>query len=194
MHPFDFFAYAGQFALDFDHILRVVDKFVIELESQLHEKQVSLNVDAEARRWLAEQWDEWQPRTRNSAVEEMSRFLPLLVKPGARDVPELRTYLTTQVYGTGLGKRTLWDAIREFADVGTVGGAAFTGNAEAARRSAAKGITLMLAHGGEGEGFPVDEAVVADAFVAGSAVFSAPDPDGHYREVIARLRAGAGGA
>ena len=41
-------------ALDFDHILRVVDKFVIELESQLHEKQVSLNVDADARRWLAE--------------------------------------------------------------------------------------------------------------------------------------------
>jgi ATP-dependent Clp protease ATP-binding subunit ClpA len=41
-------------ALDFDHILRVVDKFVIELESQLHEKHVALNVDPEARRWLAE--------------------------------------------------------------------------------------------------------------------------------------------
>jgi ATP-dependent Clp protease ATP-binding subunit ClpA len=41
-------------ALDFDHILRVVDKFVIELESQLHEKHVALNVDSEARRWLAE--------------------------------------------------------------------------------------------------------------------------------------------
>jgi ATP-dependent Clp protease ATP-binding subunit ClpA len=41
-------------ALDFDHILRVVDKFVIELETQLHEKHVALNVDADARRWLAE--------------------------------------------------------------------------------------------------------------------------------------------
>jgi ATP-dependent Clp protease ATP-binding subunit ClpA len=41
-------------ALDFDHILRVVDKFVIELESQLHEKRVAINVDSEARRWLAE--------------------------------------------------------------------------------------------------------------------------------------------
>ncbi len=41
-------------ALDFDHILRVVDKFVIELEAQLHEKHVSLNIDADARRWLAE--------------------------------------------------------------------------------------------------------------------------------------------
>ena len=40
--------------LDFDHILRVVDKFIIELETQLQEKHVSFNVDAEARRWLAE--------------------------------------------------------------------------------------------------------------------------------------------
>jgi ATP-dependent Clp protease ATP-binding subunit ClpA len=41
-------------ALDFEHILRVVDKFLIELEAQLQDKQVSLYVDADARRWLAE--------------------------------------------------------------------------------------------------------------------------------------------
>ncbi|KAB2897340.1 MAG: ATP-dependent Clp protease ATP-binding subunit ClpA [Dokdonella sp.] len=41
-------------ALDFEHVLRVVDKFLIELEMQLQEKHVSLSVDAEARRWLAE--------------------------------------------------------------------------------------------------------------------------------------------
>ncbi len=41
-------------ALDFDHILRVVDKFLIELETQLQEKHVALHVDADARRWLAE--------------------------------------------------------------------------------------------------------------------------------------------
>jgi ATP-dependent Clp protease ATP-binding subunit ClpA len=41
-------------ALDFEHILRVVDKFLIELEAQLQEKRVSLNVSPEARRWLAE--------------------------------------------------------------------------------------------------------------------------------------------
>jgi ATP-dependent Clp protease ATP-binding subunit ClpA len=41
-------------ALDFEHILRVVDKFLIELESQLSEKHVSLDVDADARRWLAD--------------------------------------------------------------------------------------------------------------------------------------------
>ncbi len=40
--------------LDFEHILRVVDKFLIELETQLLEKHVSLNVASEARRWLAE--------------------------------------------------------------------------------------------------------------------------------------------
>ncbi|MGN6730059.1 MAG: ATP-dependent Clp protease ATP-binding subunit ClpA [Rhodanobacteraceae bacterium] len=41
-------------ALDFEHILRVVDKFLIELETQLQEKRVVLNVDPEARHWLAE--------------------------------------------------------------------------------------------------------------------------------------------
>jgi ATP-dependent Clp protease ATP-binding subunit ClpA len=41
-------------SLDMEHILRVVDKFLIELETQLQEKHVSLNVDADARRWLAD--------------------------------------------------------------------------------------------------------------------------------------------
>jgi ATP-dependent Clp protease ATP-binding subunit ClpA len=40
--------------LDFEHILRVVDKFLFELEAQLLEKQVTLDVDADARRWLAD--------------------------------------------------------------------------------------------------------------------------------------------
>ena len=41
-------------SLDLEHILRVVDKFLIELETQLQEKHVSLHVDTDARRWLAE--------------------------------------------------------------------------------------------------------------------------------------------
>ena len=41
-------------ALDFEHILRVVDKFLIELELQLQDKHVSLDVDGDARKWLAE--------------------------------------------------------------------------------------------------------------------------------------------
>jgi len=41
-------------ALDMEHILRVVDKFLIELEAQLHEKHVSLSAGPDARRWLAE--------------------------------------------------------------------------------------------------------------------------------------------
>ncbi|HIY71862.1 MAG TPA: ATP-dependent Clp protease ATP-binding subunit ClpA, partial [Candidatus Luteimonas excrementigallinarum] len=39
--------------LGFDHILRVVDKFLIELESQLQEKNVAVTATAEAREWLA---------------------------------------------------------------------------------------------------------------------------------------------
>ncbi|GAB2519543.1 ATP-dependent Clp protease ATP-binding subunit ClpA [Lysobacter humi (ex Lee et al. 2017)] len=41
-------------ALGMDHILRVVDKFLIELESQLHEKNVTLSTTPEARDWLAQ--------------------------------------------------------------------------------------------------------------------------------------------
>ncbi|TXH66041.1 MAG: ATP-dependent Clp protease ATP-binding subunit ClpA [Lysobacteraceae bacterium] len=41
-------------ALGLDHILRVVDKFLIELETQLHEKDVSLSATPVARDWLAE--------------------------------------------------------------------------------------------------------------------------------------------
>ena len=36
-------------ALGFEHILRVVDKFLIELEVQLHEKHVSLSATPAAR-------------------------------------------------------------------------------------------------------------------------------------------------
>ncbi|WP_133500080.1 ATP-dependent Clp protease ATP-binding subunit ClpA [Cognatilysobacter terrigena] len=40
-------------ALGMDHILRVVDKFIIELEAQLHDKNVTLSATPEARDWLA---------------------------------------------------------------------------------------------------------------------------------------------
>ncbi|MGY6501830.1 MAG: tyrosine-type recombinase/integrase [Acidimicrobiales bacterium] len=53
-----------------------------------------LGVHQWVRRWLAEQWPEWQPRTRASAVEALARFTSLAVKPRA-DIPEdLRRYLT----------------------------------------------------------------------------------------------------
>jgi ATP-dependent Clp protease ATP-binding subunit ClpA len=41
-------------ALGFEHILRVVDKFLIELEAQLHEKSVTLSATPSARDWLAQ--------------------------------------------------------------------------------------------------------------------------------------------
>jgi hypothetical protein len=40
-----------------------------------------------ARRWLAEQWPEWQPRTRLSATEALARFVPLVVAPSAPPSP-----------------------------------------------------------------------------------------------------------
>ncbi len=41
-------------ALGLEHILRVVDKFLIELEAQLHEKNVTLSATPTARDWLAQ--------------------------------------------------------------------------------------------------------------------------------------------
>jgi integrase len=40
-----------------------------------------------ARRWLAEQWPEWQPRTRTSAMEALVRFIPLVVASSAPPCP-----------------------------------------------------------------------------------------------------------
>jgi integrase len=49
-----------------------------------------------ARRWLGEQWVEWQPRTRTSAVESLSKLVMIAVSTpvGKRDA-ELRRYLRT---------------------------------------------------------------------------------------------------
>lgn len=47
-----------------------------------------------ARRWLAEQWHEWAPRTRASAVEAICRFVPLVVASNAPAPPAgLRAHL-----------------------------------------------------------------------------------------------------
>lgn len=40
--------------LDFEIILRIVDKFIIELEALLQDKNVTIDVDQDARQWLAE--------------------------------------------------------------------------------------------------------------------------------------------
>lgn len=48
-----------------------------------------------SRRWLAEQWQEWQPRTRASATEALARFVTLAVDRGAKTPEGLRVYLYT---------------------------------------------------------------------------------------------------
>jgi integrase len=48
-----------------------------------------------SRRWLAEQWQEWQPRTRASATEALARFVTLAVERGAKTPEGLRVYLYT---------------------------------------------------------------------------------------------------
>lgn len=44
--------------------------------------------------WIAEQWNEWQPRTRTSAMEALARFVALAVADGAPPPPyALRKHL-----------------------------------------------------------------------------------------------------
>ena len=55
-------------------------------------------IHAWARRWLIEQWPEWQPRTRASAVEALARFVPLVVRADAvASPPSLRAYLQSSL-------------------------------------------------------------------------------------------------
>lgn len=53
-----------------------------------------LGVHQWVRRWLAEQWIEWQPRTRASAADALARFTVLAVKPRSKPPQGLRRYLT----------------------------------------------------------------------------------------------------
>ena len=46
-----------------------------------------------SRRWLGEQWQEWQPRTRASATEALARFITIAVEHGAKPPDGLRVYL-----------------------------------------------------------------------------------------------------
>ena len=53
-----------------------------------------MQVHAWARLWVAGEWADWAPRTRRSAVEALSRFLPLVCDPKAPTPPAgLRAYL-----------------------------------------------------------------------------------------------------
>ncbi|MGH9071541.1 MAG: hypothetical protein ACRDX8_10360, partial [Acidimicrobiales bacterium] len=57
-----------------------------------------------ARTWLAEQWPEWAPRTRRSAVEAISRLVPLLVAPTAPPGPAgLRAQLVASLVPDAVG-------------------------------------------------------------------------------------------
>lgn len=57
-----------------------------------------------ARRWLAEQWPEWQPRTRNSALEALSRLVVHGADPSAPDPPAgIWRHLTASLPPDGVG-------------------------------------------------------------------------------------------
>ena len=43
-----------------------------------------LRVHEWSRRWLSEQWAEWQPRTRSSVTEALARFISIAVDKGAK--------------------------------------------------------------------------------------------------------------
>jgi integrase len=69
-----------------------------------------MNVYEWARRWLSEQWVEWQPRTRNSAVESLSKLVIIAadVKVG-RTEAELRHYLKQALRPDADGPEARWE-------------------------------------------------------------------------------------
>jgi len=78
---------------------------------------------------------------------------------------EVREYLSTQINGTGLTQRSALDAIREYAESGTVAGASAGETASGARRSGARMILELLRYGGDNV-FRVDDANVAAQFTS----------------------------
>jgi integrase len=68
------------------------------------------NVCTWVRRWLGEQWAEWQPRTRASAVESLIKFVMLSadVSPGRYEV-ELRKYLRTALRPDSAERDERWE-------------------------------------------------------------------------------------
>ncbi len=68
------------------------------------------NVCDWARRWLGEQWVEWQPRTRNSAVESLAKLVIIAadVKVG-RSEADLRRYLKSALRPDADGREDRWE-------------------------------------------------------------------------------------
>jgi integrase len=63
----------------------------------------ALQLHVWARQWVAEEWQDWAPRSRRSAVEALSRFLPLACDPAAPDPPDgLRAHLRTTLPPGGI--------------------------------------------------------------------------------------------
>ena len=58
-----------------------------------------------SRRWLGEQWQEWQPRTRASATEALARFITIAVEHGAKPPDGLRVYLQSALSPNTEGER-----------------------------------------------------------------------------------------
>ena len=69
-----------------------------------------LRVNEWCRRWLAEQWQEWQPRTRTSAAEALARFVTIAVRGNVLPADELRVYLYTAL---APGSEAGWNVTHE---------------------------------------------------------------------------------
>jgi integrase len=68
------------------------------------------NVITWVRRWLREQWTEWQPRTRTTAVESLTKFVMLAtdVAPGRHEA-DLRRYLKSALRPDSDARDERWE-------------------------------------------------------------------------------------
>lgn len=81
-------------------------------------------------------------------------------------VNQVRQYLIKQIKGTGVNQRSSLDMLREYAEAGTIRGAAGSETAPAARRSGAQMIWYMLRYGTPESFFEVDDTNIKNQFIA----------------------------
>lgn len=79
---------------------------------------------------------------------------------------EVRAYLITQVNGMGAAQRSTLDALREYAEEGTVAGASAGETAPEARRSGAKAILEMMRYGGDQARFSIHDPTTRALFTS----------------------------
>ena len=71
-----------------------------------HTPLADMRVHEWSRRWLGDQWQEWQPRTRASATEALARFITIAIERGAQ--PHRKVCASTCTRSSSPARTPVW--------------------------------------------------------------------------------------